>query len=405
MSNLRNTMSIEPSEQPEVQRAQFPAARLPRRKVFFLLDSLEMGGTETQAVMLAAHLPASKYEVILGCLRAAGPLRKQAEAFSLPVVEFSPQAGIDSIGGVLQVLRLASFLWRERVHIVHCHDLWSNLMGIPAARLAQVPVISSQRDLSHLPWYKTWRRRVLRYLQHHSDAIVTNAEAVREQLMSETNLPHHKIRVVRNGVNLDGFIASSGCDRPRITNPGKGKRVVLIGNMSSDVKGHTCLIQAAPAVVDRFPDTQFVLVGDGPLRPQFESQAKELRLDDKFIFLGHRDDVPSLLAACDIAVLPSRAEGLPNALLEYMAAGLPIIASRVGGNAEIIQHDISGLLVPAQDPASLSQALLLLLSDSSRCRRLAIQAQGYVRRNFSLERLIDSIDGLYTELLHAKSAR
>ena len=110
------------------------------------------------------------------------------------------------------------------------------------------------------------------------------------------------------------------------------KLVVLVGNMHTDVKGHPWLIEAAPAVLKEFPHTRFVFAGDGEARPAFEQQAAKLGVQTNFMFLGRRNDIPDVLASCDIAVLPSRAEGLPNAVLEYMAAGLPTIASRVGGN-------------------------------------------------------------------------
>jgi len=114
-----------------------------------------------------------------------------------------------------------------------------------------------------------------------------------------------------------------------------------------------------------------------------------------FLFLGRRSDIPEILASCDIAVLPSRAEGLPNAVLEYMAAGLPVIASRVGGNAELVQDGVTGILVPAEDWA----ALLKLLSEPSLARRLGQAGREFTVQNFSFERLVRDVDALYTELL------
>jgi len=131
----------------------------------------------------------------------------------------------------------------------------------------------------------------------------------------------------------------------------------------------------------------------------FERQVEELGLMQNFMFLGRRDDIPNVLASCDMAVLPSKAEGLPNAVLEYMAAGLPTIASRVGGSAELIEDGVTGLLVPSQDSEALSGALLRLLRDPELSRQFAAGGQRRATQDFSFARLIREVDELYTELL------
>jgi glycosyltransferase involved in cell wall biosynthesis len=169
--------------------------------------------------------------------------------------------------------------------------------------------------------------------------------------------------------------------------------------MHTDVKGHPWLIASAPAVVHDFPSARFVLAGDGEQRPRFEQQVAKLGLEQNFLFLGRRADIAKILACCDIAVLPSRAEGLPNAVLEYMAAGLPTIASRVGGNGELIEDGVTGLLVPSEDSAALSDALLAVLRDPESARRMAQNGREFTIQNFSFERLVREVDELYSELL------
>jgi glycosyltransferase involved in cell wall biosynthesis len=175
--------------------------------------------------------------------------------------------------------------------------------------------------------------------------------------------------------------------------------------MHSDVKGHPWLIDAAIAITRKFPETRFVLVGDGALRKDFERQVAALGLERHFLFLGRRDDVPRILACCDIGVLPSKAEGLPNAVLEYLAAGLPTVASRVGGNAEIVQDGKSGLLVPPEDSSALEEALLRLLRDPEFASSLGKNGREYVTREFSFQRMIESTDQLYTELLRSRAVQ
>jgi L-malate glycosyltransferase len=381
--------------------ASAPAAR--RRKVFFLLDSLNVGGTETQAVELATRLDAARYDVTLGCLRARGPLLEKLTGSAVDLREYYPKGGFDSPGGIYQMLRLAMFLRRGHFQIVHTHDLYANLLGIPAAVLARVPVIiSSQRDLAHLDLYRTRRRVWLRRLQNLSTAVLTNANAVRDAVVAENHIAAGKIRVIYNGVDLERFGAKTRDRSWLAPNAEQEKWVVLVGNMHSDVKGHPCLIAAAEVVAREFPNARFVLAGDGDLRQDLERQVVQLGLQRNFLFLGRRDDVPRLLACCDIAVLPSKAEGLPNAVLEYLAAGLPTVASRVGGNAEIVQDGKTGLLVPPDDPLALAEALLRLLRDPGLAANLGRSGREYVTSEFSFRRMIEKTDQLYTELLRQR---
>ena len=371
-----------------------------RRRVFYLLDSLHVGGTETQAVELARRLDPARYAVTLGCLRARGPLLERLRDSAVRVEEFHPEGGIDSAGGAYQLLRLAWFLRRGRFDVVHTHDLWSNLMGVPAARLAGISaIISSRRDLAHFDWYQGGRRVWLKRIQNLSQVVLANANPIRESLIADDGFAPEKVRVIHNGVDVEKYARARRNRAAMFPEAGEGKLVALTGNMHSDVKGHPWLIAAAPMVTREFPSTGFVLAGDGEQREDFERQVAELGLQKNFYFMGRRDDIPEVLACCDMAVLPSKAEGLPNAVLEYMSAGLPVIASRVGGNAEIVRDGETGLLVPAQDTGALAEAMLQLLRSPDEAARLARNGQEYVRGRFSYERLIAEVDGLYTELL------
>ncbi|SRR5579871_1140209 len=375
----------------------------PRRKIFFLLDSLNIGGTEVQAVELALRIGVKGYEITLGCLRARGPLLERLKGSDVAIEEFYPKGGFDSVRGIYQMLRLAKFLRGGRFQIFHAHDLYSNILGIPAAVVARVPVIvSSQRDLSHLEAYRTGKRAWIRRLQNLSTVVLTNSQAVRDSVLSDHAFAQEKIRVIHNGVETNGW-GQGGRDRTWLIADGAGEKwIVLVGNMHSDVKGHAFLIAAAAEVVREFPNARFLLVGDGAQRPDFEQKVAQLGLQSNFLFLGRRNDVPKVLSSCDIAVLPSKAEGLPNAVLEYLATGLPTIATRVGGNAEIIQDGKNGLLIPAEDSSALARAILTLLRDPAFSARLGQNGRDSVLQEFSFARLIEKTDQLYTELLQSR---
>ncbi|MGA7764663.1 MAG: glycosyltransferase [Candidatus Sulfotelmatobacter sp.] len=379
---------------------QSPHSQRSLRKVFYLVDSLDVGGTESQAVELARRIPMAGYDVTLGCLRAQGPLLERLQGTAVVLREFHPTGGVDTLAGLYQLLRLSWFLRQEKFDIVHTHDLWSNLLGVPAARLAGVrAIVSSRRDLAHFDWYQGKRRVWLRRIQNLSGAVLTNATPIRDALIAEDGFAPEKLRVIHNGVDIEKFHASRDGRDHLFPGVGDGKLIVLVGNMHTDVKGHPWLIASAPAVIREFPSTRFVLVGDGEQRASFEQQVAGLGLEQNFLFLGRRTDIPEILACCDIAVLPSRAEGLPNAVLEYMAAGLPTIVSRVGGNAELVEDREMGLLVPPADSQALSAALLKLLRDPGLARQMAQTGHEFTIRNFSFERLVRELDALYTELL------
>jgi L-malate glycosyltransferase len=377
-----------------------------RRRVFFLVDSFEIGGTETQAVELALRLDPARYAVTLACLQMRGPLLAKLDGSSVSVMEWNAGGGVNSPRGIYQILRLARFLRHARFDIVHAHDLWSNLIAIPAARLARVPVIiSSRRDLAHLAWYTPRRRKILRHLQSLSSAVLVNSGQIRDQLVHEDGFRPEFIRVVHNGIDVNHFRHLTS-ERSKLF-PGLENCTLIVstGNMHTDVKGHPTLIEAARRICARFPEVKFLLIGDGKKRAEFESKVSELGLQPNFLFLGSRQNVPEILACCDMAVLPSQAEGFSNALLEYMATGLPTIATDIGGNPEVIENGVDGLLVKPNDPTALADAISSLLQDPNLASQLGAAGRERVRRHFDFAQLTSNIDALYTDLLQAGHRR
>jgi len=378
-----------------------------RRRVFYLVDSFEIGGTETQAVELALRMSQAGHTVTMGALQAKGPLLDRLRGSEVAVEQFYPRGGLDSPRGLLEVLRLGRYLRRHRFDVVHTHDLWSNLMGVVAAKLARVPaIVCSQRDLSHDAWYQGARRAWLRRIQKWSDAVLVNSGAIGDDLVSQDGFNPSKIRVIHNGVDVARFRGDRGLQRALFPGLEACKFIVLVGNMHTDVKGQDLLIAAAPAVLREFPETRFVLVGDGAQRHAFEKMATETGVKNEFLFLGRRANVAEILAGCDLAVLPSRAEGFPNAVLEYLAAGLPTIATQVGGMPELIEDNVTGMLVPPEDSSALSSAILSLLRAPETARRIAVHGHESALQKFSFERMTGEVEALYTELLlPAKQAR
>ena len=371
-------------------------------RVLHLVDSLNIGGTETQMAYVALRMQRNGHRITVGCLRAEGPLLQVLQRGDVPVIEFRKGKTLLSLNGVRQMLYLAAFL-RGRFDVVHAHDLWSTLLGVPAARVARIPVIiSSRRYLADLEWYTPLRNRVVRLMYRLSTRVLVNSQAVREHLVARDQVAPEKVRVVYNAVDVERFMAVRRRGRKLLPMIAERSRIVsVLANMYSRVKGHGCLISAARIVCECEPDVVFLLIGDGPERPSLEAQARDAGLDKHVVFIGRRTDVPELLACCDLSVLPSENEGFPNALLESMCSGLPVVATAAGGSKEIIENGVNGLLVAAGNPEEIAAAVLRLLRDPRLAKRLASAGQKDVRKRFSFDRLMAELDHLYKEPLGA----
>lgn len=368
-----------PQSEMSLPRESPSESRSPR--VLFVLDTLNFGGTETQAVQVAERLQASGLQVTVACLHSDGPLTDRLEQIGIPVVRFTTRGTFCSYYGIYQLLRLAWFIRREKFDVIHAHDLWANLMAVPAARLAGAPMVfSSQRDLAHLKWYTPTRTWFIRLIHRLSTSVVTNSHAVREHVITQFRVPPHRVSILRNGVDFARFAGARGDRTALFPEVSPDEQIVaMVANMHSSVKGHRDLIEAAETICGELPQVKFVFVGEGCERSQIYEQVRRTGLEDNFLFLGYRRDIPELLSCCDISVLPSIAEGFPNAVLESLASGLPVVATCVGGTLEIIEDGKNGLLVPPGDPTALTTAILRLLRNRGLARQLARAGQNQAR--------------------------
>ncbi len=383
-----------------MQRTNSTSATLARRegtRLLLFIQSLELGGSETQCVEVARQLAREGYSVTVGCLWKGGPLEKKLTEAGVRCVVFPVPGTLLRPNALLQMLKLAAFIRRERFSIVHTNDLYSNLFAIPAAWLGGAPVIvSSRRDMGRWWWYTPARRKLLRRIQSLSTRVLVNSEAVRQQLITRDGFKPERIVVVYNGIDMERF-SRAKADRLQLL-PGVSqgsKTIVMVANMHTGAKGHGDLIEAAQAVKKEFPEARFLLAGDGEMRPFFEDQVRALGLEEMFVFLGHRTDIPQLLSCSDIGVLASKSEGLPNAVLEYLAASLPVVATAVGGVPEIIENEVHGLLIPPESPAALSTSLLRLLRDPQLRANLGKAGQERVRTRFNFQGVLDCLRQIY----------
>jgi len=321
----------------------------------------------------------------------------------VPVVAFPKGKTLLSLNGLYQMARLVCFLVRHNIDVLHAYDLWANLLGVPAGRLAGTRVIiSSRRYLADLEWYTPLRNRIVRFIYRLSTRVVVNSKSVRQRLIDRDQVAPEKVRIIYNAVEVQRFAAAHEERLKMLPYFSEAARLIaVLANMYSRVKGHASLVSAARIVCKCEPHAVFLLIGDGPERPELEARVRDAGLADNIRFLGRRTDIPELLACCDLSVLPSESEGFPNALLESMSAGLPVVATAVGGSKEIIENGRNGMLVPPGSSEKLAEAVLLLLEDSRLAKRLARAGQDDMQKYFSFDRLIGELEHLYKEPLRS----
>ncbi len=369
-----------------------PSADSPR--LFLMTNSFETGGSERQFAALAHSFRASSFEPHIGCIAKRGGFLEGFEE----IMEFPVGGNMYGVGSMRARLRLARYLRDSDTAVAHAFDFYTNLLLIPAARLARVPVvIGSQRQLGDL--LSPARSRAQLAVFRYCDRVICNSRAAADRLI-EQGLPEDRVVVIGNGLAPSAFAPAS----PALERHFSIFRVGMIARMNTPSKNHRDFLRAATRVSRRFPQTEFVLAGDGPMRPELAREANDLGIGDQVLFLGERRDIPAVLASLDVSVLPSASESLSNAILESMAAGLPVVAARVGGNPELITRD-RGILVAPGDQQELANAIEGLLENPAMRAELGRNSRKFAESNFSMDTMHKRHEETYAELLEKKAPR
>jgi glycosyltransferase involved in cell wall biosynthesis len=375
----------------KVGAVDHPEPTLPdhsRAGLFLMTNNFETGGSERQFALLAQNLCSEQFQLYTGCIKRQGPF---AEGFA-DVPEFPLGGSLYGWTSLRARWRLSRHLRGHRVQIAHAFDFYTNLTLIPAARLARVPVvIGSHRQLGDLMTAAQFRAQLAAF--RWCDAVVCNSLAGANRLAA-AGLSRSKIVVIGNALTAEAFVAEPA-GLPR--RPGV-LRVGMVARMNAHYKNHSGFLRIAARIHQQLPDVEFLLAGDGPLRPEIEQEAQTLGLGTHVFFLGDRRDIPAVLASMDVAVLTSDSEGLSNVILEAMAAGLPVVAYDVGGNAELVNEQ-RGALVPAGDEPGFADGIERILVQSSLRQQLGRDGRKFAEQNFSLERVRDRYLELYQTLL------
>jgi glycosyltransferase involved in cell wall biosynthesis len=367
--------------------------------VLHLINRFWIGGAERQFVERLRRHPEG-FRAVVGCLELFGPGLDQVRELGYEPHVFPLKGSMMRANTAVQIARMAALIRSEGIRIVHATDFNTNLLGLAAARLAGAKAIVSRVDLGHLrAGFGKWHREAEKWNARHADLVVANAEAVRDVCVREEGCDPARVVVVRNGIDLPLFdaLAKKPLQAPLPLGDGD-VAVAVIGNLWP-VKGHRTLVEAAARVRDLLPNVKFLCAGEGPERQFLATRIAELGLEDRVFLLGHRLDVPAILARTHAACLCSSAEGLSNALMEAMAARLPVVATSVGGNPELVRTGENGVLVLPGDPDALAAALWQILRDGSRAREMGARGRSRVEAELTLEKMAEGHGALYRRAL------
>ena len=375
--------------------------------VAYVIPRMSIGGAQTHLLQVLRLLDRRRFRPLLCCLATDRKdpvhLLDQVRDLGVPVLDARLRDTANSLvrpHSLAQMVRIAGEFRRHRVRVVHSYLFHANWFGTVTARLARVPVaIVSKRSMDVYPRARDrWANRLVNRL---ADRMTAVAGAVRDHVHATEGCPLEKIVVIPNGI---GAPVPARVDRADVLRVGAGDQV--IGTITRLVwkRGHEALLEAAAIVTRTEPSAKLLVVGDGPLRPALEEQAQRLGLNGAVRFLGAVPEAARLLPQFDVFVLSSLWEGMSNGLLEAMAAGRPVVATRVGGNPEVVVDGESGLLVPPKDPQALADAVLRLLRDRELAHRLGEAARRRIESQFTLEQMVSRMEDLYQDLLARKRA-
>jgi glycosyltransferase involved in cell wall biosynthesis len=370
-----------------------------KKKILQLTGSFHQGGSERQAAALAIGLKEQgKYDIFLAALNGEGVLRSDVEAAGFTDIPEFPLTSFYNANFVKQVRRCAAFLREQQIDLIHTHDFYTNVFGMAAGGLAGTKAkIASKRETGGM------RSKAQGFVEKiafgRADSIVANSEAVRQHL-TERGIAADKISVIYNGLDLSRFEhVESVREKLGLPTDENIRFITLVANLRHAVKNVPMFLRAAALVAETIDDAHFVIAGEGELEGELRAMAEELGIADKTHFIGRGEDIPALLDASYACVLTSTAEGFSNSILEYMAAGKPVVATNVGGAREAIVDGQTGYLVDVNDEKAMAERLIELLEDTQKATLLGAEGKRIVAERFSRETQLAETLELYDSLL------
>jgi glycosyltransferase involved in cell wall biosynthesis len=360
-------------------------------RVALVIGQLGAGGAERQLYELVSGIDRARFHCVVYCLSdRVSPYGPMIEEAGLALRALPRRHHFE----LTRLLTLAAALRKDRIELVHSFLFIANAYAWAARRLAGVPrLVTSARNCKDVGQPRQW---VNHLAFRDSDAVVCNGEAVRSFVIQRYAAPAGRTVVIYNGVDLGRFPPPDSDPASPARQSGDGL-VITVGRLVAQ-KDLVLFLEAAALVARQRPRTRFVVAGNGPCRQELQDTADRLGLAGTVTFLGERDDVPALLLAADVFWLTSSWEGLPNVLLEAMAAGRPIVARAVGACSEVVQDGVTGFLVAERDPRAFARHTLTLLADPDLAETMGAEGRRRASEKFSVARMVDATEDLYGAL-------
>jgi len=368
---------------------------LPRARILHLITRLPIGGAERLLVDVVRRLDPARFDSVVCCIQDKGALAAELEGAGFTVQNLNR---MQSKRFDWRAVRdLARLIRSERIALVHSHLYHANLYGRIAAWLAGVPAVATVHNVYTRS--KLHRRLLNRFLSRKSVRVIAVSGEVRDDLVGRDGIDPRRVATIHNGIDLGRVESALTRDqaRARLGIPESAIAIGCIGRLEEQ-KGHRFLLEACHLLRENEPLKLHVsLAGDGRLRSELESRAAALGLAPQVSFLGARSDVADILRALDICVMPSLWEGLSIAMLEAMAAGLPLVISDVSGVAQAFGEEDCGIRVPPRDVAALARAIQDLARSPERRRKLGEAGRRRVRAEFDIEAMIRRLAAVYED--------
>lgn len=379
------------------------------RRILYVIGSLELGGAERHLVLIAPRLRALGWQPTVYCVERKGRQSDILEAAGVDVIgppsdmpHPRPALAPRALRLALSACKLFGLTVTRRPAIAHFFLPGAYLIGAPLAMLARVPVrVMSRRSLNLYQRGHRFACAMEMRLHGSMTRLLANSRSIAKQLIEDEGADPERVELIYNGVDLSALDAA--WPALPVTAPSeKAARpltLIIVANLIH-YKGHADLLQALAQIASRLPPWRLLCVGrDDGCGAELQALASELSLEDQIQFAGERTDVPTLLKAADIGILCSHEEGFANAILEGMAAGLPMVVTDVGGNAEAVVDGETGLVVPARNPQALGAAIATLAKEEALRRRMGAAGRARAETVFSIDACIAQYDRLYQSLL------
>jgi glycosyltransferase involved in cell wall biosynthesis len=386
--------------------SMFSQKKLINYKIVFIIDTLGVGGAESQLVMLAVELHKRGYDCVVFALRAEGKFIETLESFGIPVINGNINKEKDRLALLRGILYLWRLIYKNRPCVVHAYLPLSNLLGSITARLAGASVvITSRRALGMHQEMETRWKYFDRISNALSSMISVNSIVVRNDTISRDGVDSNKLVCIYNGLDLSRFDLPSEMRysmRLKLGLLETDFAWVKVANLSNR-KGHVNLLQAFSKIYSNYKVRLFLVGFDHGIQQSLETITSKLGISDRVTFLGGRSDVPEILSAMDGYVAASHNEGFSNAILEAMASGLPIVATNVGGNAEALQEGQIGIVVEPNNPEALCSAMREIMNNKELCLKFSAAGKKSIREKYSVDAMVSSYLELYLREVERKS--